>query len=71
MPSEFGTFEKNVYFSSNLIYWTNLDDMNWGTGLRMLWATNKRTYTTYYKVVPDDLINYDESEIYSFTVTIY
>ena len=71
MPSEFGTFEKNVYFSSDLIYWTNLDDMNWGTGLGMLWATNKGTYTTYYKVVPDDLVNYDESEIYSFTVTIY
>ena len=54
-----------------MIYWTNLDDMNWGTGLRMLWATNKGTYTTYYKVVPDDLTNYDESEIYSFMVTIY
>ena len=54
-----------------MIYWTNLDDMNWGTGFGMLWATNKRTYTTYYKVVPDDLTNYDESEIYSFTVTIY
>ena len=25
----------------------------------------------YYKVIPDDLANYDESEIYSFTVTIY
>ena len=54
-----------------MIYWTNLDDMNWGPGLGMLWATNKRTYTTYYKVVPDDLTNYDESEIYSFTVNIY
>lgn len=71
LSPEFGTFAENVYFSFNGRQWTNLDNMNWGTGNGMLWATRRGTYTTYYKVVPVDRENYDESEVYSSTVIIY
>ena len=47
-----------------------MNEMNWGLGYEMLWADTRGTYTTYYKVVPNDTTNINESQIYSMTVRI-
>jgi hypothetical protein len=70
LPSQFGVFYDNVYFSKDQQNWTSAHDADWETGLGVLWATNRGTYTVYYKVVPADKTRYNESEIYSMTVTI-